>query len=43
MPGCDLMAPSGDRAAEALQFGWAGVVLEVDAELGDELDSSSTC
>lgn len=28
--------PAHDHAAEALDLGWARVVLEIDAELGDE-------
>ena len=38
MPCRDLGAPAGDRAPEALDLGRAGVVLEIDAELGHELD-----
>lgn len=37
MPGGDLIAPAGDGATEALNLGRARIVLEVDAELGDEL------
>lgn len=36
MPRGDLVLPADDRAAEPSDFGWARVVLEVDAELGDE-------
>ena len=33
------MAPAGDGAPQAADLGWARVVLEIDAELGDELNS----
>ena len=36
-----LGAPAGDRVSEALYLGRAGVVLEIDAELGHELVSEA--
>jgi len=38
MPRRELGAPAGDRAPEALHLGRTRVVLEIDAELSDELD-----
>ena len=35
--GGDLVPPAHDGASEGLHLRWAGVILEVDAELSDEL------
>lgn len=37
MPRNDLVLPSQDRSAEPVDLGWAGFVMQVGAELSDEL------
>ena len=37
MPGRDLVPPAHDGAPGRAHFGWAGLLLEIDAELTGEL------